>query len=120
MQYKLPMEHVREPCWTLGFDAEAVYAWKDATLAHTIDGLWSAAGCPPPVQAWWTACDDVYAFRWYINEPLAQMLDEAHVSWREFVIGKAEAIPPAARPYLRERAGSSERKQKRRVLRLVA
>jgi len=72
------------------------------------------------VQAWWTACDDIYAFRWYISEPLAQMLDEAQVSWREFVIGTGEAVPPAARPYLRERVGSSERQQKRRAIRLVA
>ncbi len=120
MQYELSMEPVPELCWTLAFDSEAVHAWKDARLAHAIDDLWSAAGCPPSMQAWWTPCADVYAFRWYISEPLAQMLDEAHVSWREFVVGKGEAVPPAARPYLREPVGASERKQKRRAIRFVA
>lgn len=111
---------ILQPCWILGFDSEAVHAWKDARLAHAIDELWSAAGSPPSVQAWWTACADVHAFRWYISEPLARMLDEAHVSWREFSIGRGEVVPPTARPYLGERVASSERKQKRRAIRLGA
>lgn len=114
------MRPVLEPCWILGFDAEAVGAWKDARLAYAIDDLCGGAGCPASAQAWWMACSDQFSFRWYLSESLAEMLDQAKVDWREFALGKGDAVPPAARQYVVERNASSERKPERRAVRLGA
>jgi hypothetical protein len=54
------------------------------------------------------ACSDGYAFRWYLTESLARMLDDANVIWRPFVIGKTGGVPAAARPYLEPCAAVSQ------------
>jgi hypothetical protein len=95
------MSGAAQPIWILGFDYEAVVgAWQDVRLADAIDRLWRSAGCPPALQAWWAASADEYAFRWYVNEALAQVLDDAHITWRDFVIGRSEGVPGDARPFM--------------------
>lgn len=88
-----------EPCWILGFDAEDVSQWRDANLAFAIDAAWQSAANPGALQAWWRACSDGYAFRWYINEALAQELD-GRIAWRLFLIGNSQLIPNDASTYL--------------------
>jgi hypothetical protein len=95
------MAETAEPIFVLGFDYEAVVgAWQDVRLADAIDRLWRSAGCPAGPQAWWVASADEYAFRWYVNEPLAKVLDAAEITWRTFVIGRAGAVPREARPFI--------------------
>jgi hypothetical protein len=90
--------------FVLGFDYEAVVgAWQDVRLADAIDRLWRRAGCPETLRAWWAASADEYAFRWYVNEELARVLDEAKITWRPFVIGRIASVPEDARPFMEER-----------------
>ncbi len=94
--------------FVLGFDYEAVVgAWQDVRLADAIDRLWRRAGCPTTLKAYWAASADEYAFRWYVNDALAQVLDDAHITWRDFVIGKSAALPNDARPFMQEAAAST-------------
>lgn len=111
MQLPPDMTRDADPCWVLGFDADAVHAWHDVRIADAIETLWREAICPPAAQAFWLACADHYAFRWYISESMAALLDAADVSWRSFVIDKCEGVPAGARPYLEpgaRRASSGE------------
>ncbi|MBI4509193.1 MAG: hypothetical protein HY698_06130 [Deltaproteobacteria bacterium] len=87
--------------WELGFGYDVVVdAWQDARLATAIERTWLEAGKPPDAHAWWMASADEYAFRWFLNETLGNILDSAKITWRDFVIGKTERIPPQARPFL--------------------
>jgi hypothetical protein len=79
--------------------------WPDARIAEAIDASREAPGTPPSAQAWWMACSDEYALRWFISGQLARVLDEANVAWREFIIGQGP-VPVEARPYLPNDASS--------------
>lgn len=94
------MSATHETWWILGFDAADVRDWQDARIAEAIDTLWKQAGKPSSLQAWWTACSDEYAFRWYLSESLGRALDDAGVSWRKFIIGRSPAMASTARSYL--------------------
>lgn len=87
--------------WVLGFGYDAVVdAWQDARLAGAIERLWLAAGRPEAARVWWTASADEYAFRWYLNDATAKLLDDAQVEWRKFLIGQTGQIPPEAHVFL--------------------
>jgi hypothetical protein len=88
--------------WILGFGYEAVVdAWQDTRLASAIERLWTAAGRPATAMAWWSPSADEYAFRWYLNDATARLLDDAKVSWRNFVIGRVDVPPENAYAFMK-------------------
>lgn len=88
--------------WVLGFGYEAVVdAWQDARLAGAIERVWNASGRPADVEVWWMASADEYAFRWYLNDAAAKLLDDAQVLWRSFVIGQSDSVPENARSFMK-------------------
>jgi hypothetical protein len=90
-----------ESWWVLGFTYDAVVdAWQDARLAAAVERTWADAGRPDDVDVWWAASADDYAFRWYLNGRAAELLDAAQVTWRGFVVGRAEGPPADARCFL--------------------
>ncbi|MFH0902920.1 MAG: hypothetical protein V2A73_20015 [Pseudomonadota bacterium] len=87
--------------WILGFTYDAVIdAWQDARLADAVSREWENAGRPPLVEVWWCTSADDYAFRWYLNEAAAELLDRANVTWRSFIVGQTTSLPDGARPFV--------------------
>jgi hypothetical protein len=87
--------------FVLGFDYDDVIdAFQDARLAAAIESLWNAASRPADAQARWEATADEYAFRWYLNDRTARLLDEANVHWRRFIIGQTDVVPAKAFDFL--------------------
>jgi hypothetical protein len=88
--------------WELGFSYEAVIdAWQDARLALAIEKAWNGAAQPAEAEARWMASADEFAFRWFVNGRMAELLDAAGVTWRLYVIRRSTTPPPErARTFL--------------------
>lgn len=92
---------MREVWYVLGFTYDSVIdAWQDARLADAVERVWETAGRPATAAAFWSTSADDYAFRWYLNPAVASLLDAASVTWRDFIIGEADAPPSDARPFV--------------------
>lgn len=83
--------------WILGFSYDAVVgAWQDARLAMAVDKVWHSDACPVYVEAPVGESEGELALRWFLAESAANLLDEAGICWRDFVIGRTNDLPAAA------------------------
>lgn len=83
--------------WVLGFDYEAVMErWEDARFAEALEQAWVRAGRPREAEAFVAATADQFAFRFWLNDAAAALLE----GWEARLIGTSTERPEHARRVL--------------------